>query len=301
MRIAVAATPEVAIPTLDALLASKHELVCVITKPDALAGRGRALQATPVAYWAERNNVTLYKPESSELIGELIADLDLVVTIGFGLLLPLEILEKPRYGFINLHFSLLPRWRGAAPVQRAIEAGDSVTGVTVFQLDAGMDTGPIYTSAQIPLSVSTTADQLFQSLAILGVEPVLQTLELVERGERPTAQENAGASRAYKLSKEEGRIDWSLSAEVINRKVNAFNPAPGAWSNFRGQVIKIDKVRFSDQIALAGQLKVVEKSIYIGTATSALELLEVTPSGKAKMTAASWANGARLGATDMLQ
>ena len=301
MRIAVAATPEVAIPTLDALLASKHELVCVITKPDAPAGRGRALQATPVAYWAERNNVTLYKPESSELIGELIADLDLVVTIGFGLLLPLEILEKPRYGFINLHFSLLPRWRGAAPVQRAIEAGDSVTGVTVFQLDAGMDTGPIYTSAQIPLSVSTTADQLFQSLAILGVEPVLQTLELVERGERPTAQENAGASRAYKLSKEEGRIDWSLSAEVINRKVNAFNPAPGAWSNFRGQVIKIDKVRFSDQITMAGQLKVVEKSIYIGTATSALELLEVTPSGKAKMTAASWANGARLGATDMLQ
>ena len=301
MRIAVAATPEVAIPTLDALLASRHELVCVITKPDAPAGRGRALQATPVAYWAERNNVTLYKPESSELIGELIADLDLVVTIGFGLLLPLEILEKPRHGFINLHFSLLPRWRGAAPVQRAIEAGDSVTGVTVFQLDAGMDTGPIYTSAQIPLSVSTTADQLFQSLAILGVEPVLQTLELVERGERPTAQENAGASRAYKLSKEEGRIDWSLSAEVINRKVNAFNPAPGAWSNFRGQVIKIDKVRFSDQIAMAGQLKVVEKSIYIGTATSALELLEVTPSGKAKMTAASWANGARLGATDMLQ
>jgi methionyl-tRNA formyltransferase len=224
-----------------------------------------------------------------------------VVTIGFGLLLPLEILEKPRHGFINLHFSLLPRWRGAAPVQRAIEAGDSVTGVTVFQLDAGMDTGPIYTSAQIPLSVSTTADQLFQSLAILGVEPVLQTLELVERGERPTAQENAGASRAYKLSKEEGRIDWNLSAEVINRKVNAFNPAPGAWSNFRGQVIKIDKVRFSDQIALAGQLKVVEKSIYIGTATAALELLEVTPSGKAKMTAASWANGARLGATDMLQ
>ena len=301
MRIAVAATPEVAIPTLDALLASRHQLVCVITKPDAPAGRGRALQATTVADWAERNNVTLYKPESSELIGELTADLDLVVTIGFGLLLPLEILEKPRYGFINLHFSLLPRWRGAAPVQRAIEAGDSVTGVTVFQLDAGMDTGPIYTSAQIPLSVSTTADQLFQSLAILGVEPVLQTLELVERGERPTAQENAGASRAYKLSKEEGRIDWSLSAEVINRKVNAFNPAPGAWSNFRGQVIKIDKVRFSDQIALAGQLKVVEKSIYIGTATSALELLEVTPSGKAKMTAASWANGARLGATDMLQ
>ena len=301
MRVAVAATPEVAIPTLDALLASEHELVCVITRPDAPAGRGRALQATPVANWAQANNVKLYKPETSQLLGDLIGDLDLVVTIGYGLLLPLEILEKTKYGFINLHFSLLPRWRGAAPVQRAIEAGDSITGVTVFQLDPGMDTGPIYTSAQIPLSVSTTAHQLFQSLAILGVAPVLQTLELIERGAKPSAQEDAGATRAYKLSKEEGRIDWNSGAEVINRKINAFNPDPGAWSNFRGQVIKINKVRVSNQSADAGALKTVDKSIYIGTATSALELLEVTPSGKAQMTATSWANGARLSATDMLQ
>ena len=301
MRIAVAATPEVAIPTLDALLASEHELVCVITRPDAPAGRGRALQATPVANWAQANNVKLYRPETSQLLGDLIGDLDLVVTIGYGLLLPLEILEKTKYGFINLHFSLLPRWRGAAPVQRAIEAGDSITGVTVFQLDPGMDTGPIYTSAQIPLSVSTTAHQLFQSLAILGVAPVLQTLELIERGAKPSAQEDAGATRAYKLSKEEGRIDWNSGAEVINRKINAFNPDPGAWSNFRGQVIKINKVRVSNQSADAGALKTVDKSIYIGTATSALELLEVTPSGKAQMTATSWANGARLSATDMLQ
>ena len=301
MRIAVAATPEVAIPTLDALLASEHELVCVITRPDAPAGRGRALQATPVANWAQSNNVKLYRPETSQLLGDLIGDLDLVVTIGYGLLLPLEILEKTKYGFINLHFSLLPRWRGAAPVQRAIEAGDSITGVTVFQLDPGMDTGPIYTSAQIPLSVSTTAHQLFQSLAILGVAPVLQTLELIERGAKPSAQEDAGATRAYKLSKEEGRIDWNSGAEVINRKINAFNPDPGAWSNFRGQVIKINKVRVSNRSADAGALKTVDKSIYIGTATSALELLEVTPSGKAQMTATSWANGARLSATDMLQ
>ena len=301
MRIAVAATPEVAIPTLDALLASEHELVCVITRPDAPAGRGRALQATPVANWAQANNVKLYRPETSQLLGDLIGDLDLVVTIGYGLLLPLEILEKTKYGFINLHFSLLPRWRGAAPVQRAIEAGDSITGVTVFQLDPGMDTGPIYTSAQIPLSVSTTAHQLFQSLAILGVAPVLQTLELIERGAKPSAQEEVGATRAYKLSKEEGRIDWNSGAEVINRKINAFNPDPGAWSNFRGQVIKINKVRVSNQSADAGALKTVDKSIYIGTATSALELLEVTPSGKAQMTATSWANGARLSATDMLQ
>jgi methionyl-tRNA formyltransferase len=301
VRIAVAATPGVAIPTLDALLASEHELICVITRPDAPAGRGRALQSTPVANWAEVNSVKLFKPETSQSLGELVAGLDLVVTIGYGLLLPTDVLEKPTHGFINLHFSLLPRWRGAAPVQRAIEAGDSITGVTVFQLDAGMDTGPIYLSAQIPLSSTTTADQLFDSLANLGVEPVLKTLDLIERGERPSPQEDAGATRAYKLSKEEGLIDWNLDAEVINRKVNAFSPDPGAWSNFRGQVIKINKMRFSNEVVNAGVLKAVDKSVYIGTATSALELLEVTPSGKSQMSAFSWANGARLTATDMFQ
>jgi methionyl-tRNA formyltransferase len=223
------------------------------------------------------------------------------VTIGYGLLLPKDILEKPKHGFINLHFSLLPRWRGAAPVQRAIEAGDSITGVTVFQLDAGMDTGPIYLSAQIPLSSTTTADQLFDSLASLGVEPVLKTLDLIEKGDAPSPQDDVGATRAYKLSKEEGLIDWNLDAEVINRKVNAFSPDPGAWSNFRGQVIKINKVRFSDEVVNAGLLKAVDKSVYIGTATSALELLEVTPSGKSQISAFSWANGARLTATDMFQ
>ena len=301
MRIAVAATPGVAIPTLDALLASEHELICVITRPDAPAGRGRALQSTPVANWAEFNSVKLFKPETSQSLGDLVADLDLVVTIGYGLLLPTDVLEKPKHGFINLHFSLLPRWRGAAPVQRAIEAGDSVTGVTVFQLDAGMDTGPIYLSAQFPLSSATTADQLFDSLARLGVEPVLKTIDLIERGDAPSPQEDVGATRAYKLSKEEGLIDWNLDAEVINRKINAFSPDPGAWSNFRGQVIKINKVRFSNEVVNAGVLKAVDKSVYIGTATSALELLEVTPSGKSQMSAFSWANGARLTATDMFQ
>jgi methionyl-tRNA formyltransferase len=164
-----------------------------------------------------------------------------------------------------------------------------------------MDTGPIYLSAQIPLSSTTTADQLFDSLANLGVEPVLNTLDLIERGDRPSPQEDAGATRAYKLSKEEGLIDWNLDAEVINRKVNAFSPDPGAWSNFRGQVIKINKMRFSNEVVSAGVLKALDKSVYIGTATSALELLEVTPSGKSQMSAFSWANGARLTATDMFQ
>ena len=301
MRIAVAATPAVAIPTLDALLESEHELICVITRPDAPAGRGRALQSTPVANWAQTHSVELLKPESNQLLGELVEDLDLVITIGYGLILPSEVLRKPKHGFINLHFSLLPRWRGAAPVQRAIEAGDVVTGVTVFALDEGMDTGPVYQIVEIPLSGSITSEELFDLLAKLGVNPVLKTLEQIEKGEKPKPQDNAGATRAYKLSKEEAKIDWNSSADVIIRKIRAFNPEPSAWSDFRGQVLKVNTARLADDIVPAGSLKVIGKSVLVGTATSAVELLEVTPAGKSAMLASAWANGARIIATDLLQ
>ena len=301
MRIAVAATPSVAIPTLDALIASVHELTFVITKPDAPAGRGRALQSTPVALWAQSKNIQVLKPESSQALGESVDGLDLVITIGYGLLLPPEVLQRTKYGFINLHFSLLPRWRGAAPVQRAIEAGDKITGVTVFALDPGMDTGPIYQFAQIPISLSDTSTRILDSLANLGVEPVLKTLQQIERGEKATPQEDFGATRAYKLSKEEGQIDWQLDAETILRKINAFNPDPSAWSFFRGQLIKINNARLTEDKTTPGSLKVVDKSIVVGTKTVALELVEVTPAGKSQMLATAWANGARLNPTDSFQ
>lgn len=301
MRIAVAATPAVAIPTLDALLASEHELVCVITRPDAPAGRGRAMQATPVSNWAQLHKVNLFKPESKQDLGELVKELDLVITIGYGLILPLDVLVKPKHGFINLHFSLLPRWRGAAPVQRAIESGDAATGVTVFALDEGMDTGPIYQFAKIPLSDSVTSEELFDLLAKLGVDPVMKTLGQIEKGEKPTPQDDAGATRAHKLSKEEAKINWNLNAEVIIRKIRAFNPEPSAWSYFRGQVLKLNNARLTNEIIPAGSLQVIGKSVLAGTATSALELLEVTPAGKSQMLASAWANGARISATDMLQ
>ena len=301
MRIGVAATPAVAVPTLDALIASEHELVSVITKADAPAGRGRALHSSPVAVWADTNKVKVFKPESKEDLGELVKGLDLVVTIGYGLLIPAEILEIPRHGFINLHFSLLPRWRGAAPVQRAVEAGDSFTGVTVFQLDAGMDTGPIHQSAQIPLPSSATSEDLFHILAKLGVDPVVKTLDQISRGIEPSAQIKEGVTRANKLSKEEGQIDWNSDAESILRKIRAFDPNPGAWSQFRGQILKINKARLSNESAPTAALRSKGKSIFVGTSTSALELLEVTPAGKSQMLATSWANGARLSVNDLLQ
>lgn len=300
MRIAVAATPEVAIPTLAALLDSEHELVCVITKPDSPAGRGRQMQVSPVAQWAMAKGIDTYKPESKDEIGNLVRGLDLVITIGFGTIIPEDILQIPRYGFINLHFSLLPRWRGAAPVQRAIEAGDSVTGVTVFQLDKGMDTGPIYLTSQITLSSEVSSGELFETLADLGVKPVLASLQMIVAGEKPKPQSEVGATLAKKISKEEGRIDWNSEALSIKRKINAFNPQPGAWSEFRDQVLKLNRVRISDQILPAGQINSLSKSILVGTSSYAVELIEVTPAGKSTLSASAWANGARLTSSDSL-
>ncbi len=300
MRIIVAATPAVAIPTLDALRSSNHDLVSVITRPDAPAGRGRTLQQTEVADWADTNGVLVHKPIDKESLGELVGGVDLVVTIGYGALIPLEILEIPKFGFINLHFSLLPRWRGAAPVQRAIEAGDTVTGVTVFQLDAGMDTGPIYQRVEMEMPIDVSSDQLFDILAEFGVDPVLKTLDQISSGDLPVPQSEDGATRALKLTKEEGRIDWSASALEISRKISAFNSNPGAWSQFRGETIKVNRVSLSDKSLAAGSLQIIEKSVYVGTATTALQILEVTPSGKAKMDAISWSNGARISPSDEL-
>lgn len=300
MRIAVAATPEVAIPTLTALLASEHQLVSVITRADAPAGRGRELQASPVSQWAQAGNVLTHKPESASLISELVKDVDLVITIGYGFIIPERVLQIPRYGFINLHFSLLPRWRGAAPVQRAIESGDAVTGVTVFKLDKGMDTGPVYLSEQIALSPDVNSGELFITLADLGVRPILQTLDLISTGETPKVQSEVGVTRAEKLSKDEGRIDWSREAVAIVRKVNAFSPNPGAWSQFRGQKLKINRVRLTDQLLAPGAIEVTNKSVFVGTSSVAMELIEVTPAGKSTLAASAWANGARITSTDVL-
>ena len=300
MRIAVAATPEVAIPTLEALRLSSHELAFVITRADAPAGRGRELQASPVAQWAQQNDVEVKKPDTAAEIGELVMGLDLVITIGYGFIFPENILTIPKYGFINLHFSLLPRWRGAAPVQRAIEAGDNVTGITVFKLDKGMDTGPIYLSAEVPLTRDCNSAELFEILANMATKPVLESLQLIAAGESPKVQIESGASRANKLSKEEGRIAWNTPAITIERKVNAFNPNPGAWSNFRGQNLKIDKVRATEEVLPIGQMDLINKSVLVGTSTNALELIEVTPAGKARLSATAWANGARITSLDVL-
>ena len=294
MRLCVAATPKVAIPTLDYLLLSNHELISVITQPDRPSGRGQKSRESEVSQWAAQNNVTCHKPQGEQETLAALVDADLLLTIGYGVILPTSVISLPTHGSINLHFSLLPRWRGAAPVQRAIEAGDSVSGVTVFALDEGMDTGPIYLEKRFALDADITSDELLNELADLGVEAVAQTLTLIEQGVRPHAQSSEGATRAMKISKGDAQIDWNQSAEVISQKIRAFTSNPGAWTNFRESTLKVFTPTITDFPLPPGELLLKEKKLYIGTSTSALEIGEVQPSGKALMPASSWVNGVRL-------
>ena len=295
MRLAVAATPEVAIPTLNLLRDSTHTLAAVITQPDRRAGRGLAVKESPVAIWAKDNQIPTFKPQSQQDLSEIASNFDLIITIGFGMIIQESILHLPRYGFINLHFSLLPRWRGAAPVQRAIEAGDSITGVSVFKLDKGMDTGPIFRQVPFTIGQQSTTQNLLSELAQLGAPIVLETIEAIAAGESPRLQDSSSVTRAEKLTREEGRIDWHLPADVIERKVRAFFPSPGSWSTFRGSVIRIDRVElftnFDDE---PGELRIVNKDLVITCGENSLKIVEITPAGKSVMPASAWLNGAHL-------
>lgn len=299
MRIALAATPEVGIPTLEWLQSSDHVLAAVITQPDRPAGRGRVLTETPVATWAKTHSQLLHKTDSISELLDIARSVDLLITIGYGVILPADVLNAPRFGCINLHFSLLPAWRGAAPVQRSIEAQDSLTGVTVFAMDEGMDTGPIYTQLRFALDHDITADELFVELSQLGVTAVEETLELISQGVKPIQQPVVGVSRALKLSKAEGLIDWNQNAEEVSAKIRAFTSNPGAWTRVKGAVLKIDSVSISDLVLGAGEIAITPSTVHIGTASKALLIEGVTPAGKSHMKAADWARGARLSQGDV--
>ena len=294
MRIGVAATPDVAIPTLNWLLHSGHEVSVIITQPDRPAGRGRLLQQSVVADWAQEHQIPVLKPESSnELLGK-IEHLDLVLTIGYGVLLPESILSLPKKGFLNLHFSLLPAYRGAAPAQRALHNGEDVTGVTVFQLDKGMDTGPIFAQESTAIDPSWRSFELLGHLASLGPEVVKRSLEMIESGQNSHAQVGV-ASSAPKITKAEAKIDFKIHSTQISNAIRAFTYEPGAWTLWKGEPFKICSVRASDEVVgKPGEVSLIDKSLFVGTGSDALELLRVIPSGKKEMDAIDWARGARL-------
>jgi methionyl-tRNA formyltransferase len=295
MRIGVAATPDVAIPTLDWLIASKHDLVLVITQPDKPAGRGRAIKQSVVGDWAAARGIPTVKPESSnDLIG-MINDLDCVVTIGYGVLLPENILDLPKHGFINLHFSLLPAYRGAAPAQRALQNGESVTGVSVFQLERGMDTGPIFSQRSIEIDPNWRSFELLQRLAQEGPSAVDEALSMIAAGASPSIQEGE-VSLAPKITKHDAMLKFSDDAKTLVNAIRAFTYEPGAWCTWNNEPFKITSATIAQDLPIKqGEIFVDGQRVIVGCAgNSSLALLTVVPAGKKEMSAADWARGARL-------
>ncbi len=300
MRLVFAGTPEVAVPSLEALLASRHEVVAVVTRPDAPAGRGRRLTASPVALRAERDGLEVLKPPTPRDPGFLdrLRELgpDSIPVVAYGALVPPAALGIPRHGWVNLHFSLLPAWRGAAPVQHAILHGDDLTGATTFLLEEGLDTGPVFGTLTEPVGPRDTSGDLLDRLARAGAGLLVATLDGIESGEVVGVPQPAdGVSGAPKLGTEDARVDWTSPAQHIDRLVRACTPAPGAWTVLGEERLGLGPVSPAGDADLTpGEVRVDKARVLVGAGDGrAVELGEVRPAGKRPMPAADWARGMR--------
>ncbi|MDV3221536.1 methionyl-tRNA formyltransferase [Intrasporangium sp.] len=306
MRVVFAGTPQVALPSLEAIARSRHDLVAVITRPDAPAGRGRRLEPSPVKVRALELGLAVLTPASArepdflEALREL--EPDVCPVVAYGNLVPESALEIPRHGWVNLHFSLLPAWRGAAPVQHAIMAGDSVTGATTFRLERGLDTGPVYGVMTERIRPTDTAGDLLDRLAEAGAGLLVATLDGIESGDLVAKPQPAdGVSLAPKLEVEDARIVWNHPAVAVDRRVRGCTPAPGAWTTFRGERLKVAPVTLAppeglpDEDRLSpGQLLVTKQAVLVGTGTTPVRLGTVQAHGRKPMPAADWARGMRI-------
>ncbi|MFE6356604.1 methionyl-tRNA formyltransferase [Streptomyces rochei] len=308
MKLVFAGTPEVAVPALDALIASeRHEVAAVVTRPDAPAGRGRRLVASPVAERAEEAGIEVLKPvkprdpEFLERLREIAPDCCPVVA--YGALLPRAALDVPARGWVNLHFSLLPAWRGAAPVQHALMAGDEITGASTFLIEEGLDSGPVYGTVTETVRPTDTSGDLLTRLAFAGAGLLAATMDGIEDGSlKAVPQPEEGVTLAPKITVEDARVDWAAPALRVDRVVRGCTPAPGAWTTFRGERLKlVQAVPVPDRTDLApGQLAAGKNNVYVGTGSYAVELLWVQPQGKKPMRAADWARGVRIAEGELL-
>ncbi|MFI8827286.1 methionyl-tRNA formyltransferase [Streptomyces sp. NPDC053431] len=302
MKLVFAGTPEVAVPALDALLASgRHEVAAVVTRPDAPAGRGRRLVASPVAERAEEAGIEVLKPERprDEAFLARLREIapDCCPVVAYGALLPRVALDIPAHGWVNLHFSLLPAWRGAAPVQHAIMAGDQVTGASTFQIEEGLDSGPVYGVVTEDVRPTDTSGDLLTRLAFAGAGLLAATMDGIEDGVLKAVPQPAdGITLAPKIQVEDAHVDFAAPALRVDRVVRGCTPAPGAWTLFRGERLKLIQVALlPDRTDLApGELAVGKNNVYVGTGSHAVELLWVQPQGKKPMKAADWARGVRI-------
>lgn len=301
LRIIFAGTPDFAARHLDALLSSQHQIVGVFTQPDRPAGRGNKLTPSPVKVLAEQHNLPVFQPvslrpeDSQKLVSDLNADV--MVVVAYGLILPKAVLDMPRLGCINVHGSLLPRWRGAAPIQRALWAGDAETGVTIMQMDVGLDTGDMLHKVSCPITAQDTSATLYDKLAEMGPQGLLATLaELANGTATPEKQDEALVTYAEKLSKEEARLNWTLSAAQLERCVRAFNPWPVSFFMIDGQPVKVwqSQAIVAEQNQAPGTIISADKhGIAVATAEGALLMTQLQPSGKKSMSAQDLLNSRR--------
>ena len=300
MRVVFAGTPAPALPALEAVAASRHELVGVLTRPDAPSGRGRKLVASPVAQRAEALGVPVLRPRhprDPDFQAELAALApDCCPVVAYGAMLPRSALDIPRHGWVNLHFSLLPAWRGAAPVQHALWAGDEVTGATTFRIVPALDAGPTFGVMTERVRPTDTSGDLLERLAEGGAGLLVGTLDGIEDGTlEAREQPSDGVSLAPKVEVADAAVDWSRPAVHIDRQVRACTPAPGAWTTYEGERLKLGPVRpDASRAPEAGVLDVTRNAVYVGTGSHAVLLGDVKPFGRRQMTAADWARGARL-------
>lgn len=298
MRLVFAGTPEVAVVSLEAVLASRHEVLAVVTRPDAVAGRGHRLTPSPVSQAAIAHGIpvlTPIKPREPEFVTTL-QDLapDCCPVVAYGAFIPQPVLDIPAKGWVNLHFSLLPAWRGAAPVQHSIMGGDDVTGAAVFQLEPGMDTGPVFGVVTEGIGPRDTAGDLLGRLAHSGAELLVKVLDGIEDGTLTAIpQPSDGVSLAPKITVEDARVRWDEPAMAVDRRIRGCTPAPGAWTMLGDLKVKLQPVTITDVQLPIGELKVERNRVLVGTVTTAVELGTVQPAGKKAMDAAAWARGLR--------
>jgi methionyl-tRNA formyltransferase len=298
MKLVFAGTPEFARQALAAILEAGHEVGLVMTQPDRPSGRGMKLTPSPVKVEAEKRGLPVYQPvslkDSTRHEPIKSADAEVMVVAAYGLILPQAVLDIPARGCLNIHASLLPRWRGAAPIQRAIEAGDKETGISIMQMEAGLDTGPVLMERRLPIQDTDTGASLHDKLAALGAQAIVEALAQLDTL-RPVAQPERGVTYATKLSKEEARLDWTLPAEILARKVRAFNPVPGAWTLLNGEPLKIWQAEVVPGKGHPGEILAAEADgLVVACGDEALKIPELQKAGAKRMDAGAFLAGLRI-------
>ncbi|KHO29417.1 methionyl-tRNA formyltransferase [Corynebacterium minutissimum] len=305
MRIIFAGTPEPAVVALEKLIASRHEVAAVITRPDARRGRGRTLHPSPVKALAEKHGIEVLTPttlkpgtEDGDALRARLAELspEAIPVVAYGNLITEDLLQVPAHGWVNLHFSLLPAWRGAAPVQASIAAGDEVTGATTFRIDKGLDTGDILATLEERIQPTDTADDLLTRLAYAGADLLVETMDGLEDGSISPQPQEGEPTYAHKIATEDARIEWAQPADVIDRHIRAHTPGPGAWTLLGESRLKVGPVSLAaaepgEAELRPGEVRFAKKEVVVGTGSAPVRLGQIQPPGKKMMNAADWGRG----------